>query len=276
MNLILPLRRAILLTVGMYSTNIQLHYVKKLRRNVFLEFHCSHVLGKLNLHNSAGWRAFFQFFFCPPLVHMIFLEKWQNNSHQCFFPIDHSHRTFRGDPVPVPEFRFPVLRQNHRLKLFLKMLKLFLKMKIINVCCKRNFQTQTPCPAQPGTPSNLTPEEQIWVDLWSSFTNHQGQLKTTKSDPSYSSEIPSVLLGIPWPALRGLLRIHLWKKGVPGHTEVERILEMLHMPWIIGFWGFPAVLSRGIPGNALRAFPGSFRNFPEFLPENPSRTGGMA
>ena len=26
-------------------------------------------------------------------------------------------------------------------------------------------------------------------------------------------------------------------------------------------WGIPAVLSRGIPGNALRAFPGSFRNF---------------
>ena len=25
-------------------------------------------------------------------------------------------------------------------------------------------------------------------------------------------------------------------------------------------WGIPAVLSRGIPGNALRAFPGSFRN----------------
>ena len=26
-------------------------------------------------------------------------------------------------------------------------------------------------------------------------------------------------------------------------------------------WGIPAVLSRGIPGNALRAFPGSFRIF---------------
>ena len=28
-----------------------------------------------------------------------------------------------------------------------------------------------------------------------------------------------------------------------------------------GAWGIPAVLSRGIPGKALRAFPGSFRNF---------------
>ena len=41
-------------------------------------------------------------------------------------------------------------------------------------------------------------------------------------------------------------------------------------------WGIPAVLSRGIAGKALRAFPGSFRKFPEFLPESPSRTGGMA
>ena len=43
-------------------------------------------------------------------------------------------------------------------------------------------------------------------------------------------------------------------------------------------WGIPAVLSRGIPGKALslRAFPGSCRNFPEFLPESPSRTGGVA
>ena len=41
-------------------------------------------------------------------------------------------------------------------------------------------------------------------------------------------------------------------------------------------WGIPAVLPRGIPGNALRAFPGSFRNFSGIsknLPESPSRTG---
>ena len=41
-------------------------------------------------------------------------------------------------------------------------------------------------------------------------------------------------------------------------------------------WGIPAVLSTGIPGNALRAFPGFSGIFPEFLPESPSRTGGMA
>ena len=33
------------------------------------------------------------------------------------------------------------------------------------------------------------------------------------------------------------------------------------MPLSYRVWGIPAVLSTGIPGNALRAFPGSFRNF---------------
>ena len=46
---------------------------------------------------------------------------------------------------------------------------------------------------------------------------------------------------------------------------------MPQMPWA---WGIPAVLSRGIPGNALRAFPGSFQ-IPEYLPESPNRTGGI-
>ena len=41
-------------------------------------------------------------------------------------------------------------------------------------------------------------------------------------------------------------------------------------------WGIPAVLSREISGNALRAFRGLSGIFPEFLPESPSRTGGMA
>ena len=64
-----------------------------------------------------------------------------------------------------------------------------------------------------------------------------------------------------WEALSGTISV---KRGVPSRTGGERILEMLwkpQMPWIKGFGGIPAVLSRGIPGNALRAFPGSFRNF---------------
>ena len=35
-------------------------------------------------------------------------------------------------------------------------------------------------------------------------------------------------------------------------------------------------LSSGIPGNAVRGFPGSSAIFLEFLPESPSRSGGMA
>ena len=44
----------------------------------------------------------------------------------------------------------------------------------------------------------------------------------------------------------------------------ENILETLWKPsnaLNYRVWGIPAVLSREIPGNALRAFPGSFRNF---------------
>ena len=40
-------------------------------------------------------------------------------------------------------------------------------------------------------------------------------------------------------------------------------------------WGISAVLSRGIPGKALRAFPGLSGIFPEFPPESPCRTGGV-
>ena len=53
-----------------------------------------------------------------------------------------------------------------------------------------------------------------------------------------------VVLGIPWPVLRGPLRNHFWKWGVPSCTGGERILEMLwncsgspQMPWTIGFRG---------------------------------------
>ena len=38
-------------------------------------------------------------------------------------------------------------------------------------------------------------------------------------------------------------------------------------------WGIPAVLSRGIPGNALRAFPGSSGISPEFFREVPAVLG---
>ena len=91
--------------------------------------------------------------------------------------------------------------------------------------------------------------------------------------------MPPVLLGIPWAALRGPLQNQFWKKRRPqpysGGDNSGNALEASNA-LNYRIWGIPAVLSRGIPGNALRAFPGSFRNFSGFLPESPSRTGGMA
>ena len=89
--------------------------------------------------------------------------------------------------------------------------------------------------------------------------------ETKRSDPLWKfSEIPSVLPGLPWAALRGPLRNQFWKKRRPqpywGGDNSGNALEasnaLNHRAW-----GIPAVLSRGIPGNALRAFPGSFESF---------------
>ena len=80
----------------------------------------------------------------------------------------------------------------------------------------------------------------------------------------FSSEIPSVLPGIPWPALRGPLGNHFWKQrrpqpywegGNPGNALEASDAKNYRA------WGVPAVLSRGIAGNVLRAFSGRFRNF---------------
>ena len=71
-------------------------------------------------------------------------------------------------------------------------------------------------------------------------------------------------LGIPWPALRGPLRNHFWKKRRPqpywGGDNSGNALEASNA-LNDRVWGIPAVLSRRIPGHALRVFPGSFRNF---------------
>ena len=53
----------------------------------------------------------------------------------------------------------------------------------------------------------------------------------------------------------------LKKRGAPSRTGGETILEMLWKPSnALNYraWGIPAVLSRGIPGKTLRAFPVSF------------------
>ena len=73
-----------------------------------------------------------------------------------------------------------------------------------------------------------------------------------------------VLLGIPWPALRGPLRNQFWKKRRPQpYWGGENSGNALEASNALNYrvWGIPAVLSREIPGNALKAFPGSFRNF---------------
>ena len=65
-------------------------------------------------------------------------------------------------------------------------------------------------------------------------------------------------------ALRGPLRNHFWKKRRPqpywGGENSGNTLEPSNA-FNYRVWGIPAVLSRGIPGNALRAFLESFRNF---------------
>ena len=76
------------------------------------------------------------------------------------------------------------------------------------------------------------------------------------------SEIPPVLLGIPW-SLRGPLRNQFWKKRRPqlywgGESSGNALEASNALNYRV--WGIPAVLSREISGNALRAFPGSFRN----------------
>ena len=69
------------------------------------------------------------------------------------------------------------------------------------------------------------------------------------------------------------------KRSDPGRTGGERILETLwkpQTPWIIGF-GASQPYSRGKFQETLwERFRGLSGIFPEFLPESPSRTGGMA
>ena len=79
-----------------------------------------------------------------------------------------------------------------------------------------------------------------------------------------------------WEALSGT---NSEKRGAPSRTGGERILETLwkpQMPWIIGL-GASQPYSRGKFQETLwERFRGLSGIFPEFLPESPSRTWGMA
>ena len=67
--------------------------------------------------------------------------------------------------------------------------------------------------------------------------------------------------------------------GVPSRAEGELEASNALKYRDLRVWRIPDALSRGIPGNAPRAFPAFFFFqifFPEFLTESPSCTGGMA
>ena len=88
---------------------------------------------------------------------------------------------------------------------------------------------------------------------------HARKWKPLKTLPF--SELPPVLLRIPWPALRGPFRNHFWKKGRPQPYWGEGILEML---WInlFGRWrsGGEGVFRSGVQGSKTTCYlrsPGS-------------------
>ena len=89
---------------------------------------------------------------------------------------------------------------------------------------------------------------------------------STAGNSMTSSERPS-----PEPILK--------KRGVPSRTGGERILETLwkpQMPWIIGLGASQPYSAVEFQETLWERFRGLSGIFPEFLPESPSRTGGMA
>ena len=83
--------------------------------------------------------------------------------------------------------------------------------------------------------------------------------------------MPLILVGIPWPDLRGSLQNHFWKKRrAQPYWGGENSVSALEASSTLNYrvWGFAAVRSRGIPGRVLRAFPcflNFFQKFPAVL-----------
>ena len=79
-----------------------------------------------------------------------------------------------------------------------------------------------------------------------------------------------------WEALSGTSSE---KRGTPSRTGGETILEMLwkpQMPWIVGFGGSQPYSQRKFQEKLWEHFRCLSGIFPEFLPESPSRIGGVA
>ena len=76
-----------------------------------------------------------------------------------------------------------------------------------------------------------------------------------------------------WSSMTGSERpspeLLLMREASPTVLGGENSGDALEASYALNYrdWGIPTALSRGIPGYALRAFPGSFRFFPALLPE---------
>ena len=88
-----------------------------------------------------------------------------------------------------------------------------------------------------------------WMNIWMWNSLFRNPLSTAGNSMT-SSERPS-----PEPFLKKKCPQQYW-----GGDNSGNALEASNA-FNYRVWGIPAVLSTGIPGNALRAFPGSFRNF---------------
>ena len=88
------------------------------------------------------------------------------------------------------------------------------------------------------------------------------------------SEIPPV--GIPWPALRGPLWNHNWKRGVPSRPG-ENSGNALEASNALNYrvWGSQPYSWGEFQETLWERFRGLSRILPEFLSERPSRPGGI-
>ena len=124
---------------------------------------------------------------------------------------------------------------------------------------------------------SMTLQLQNWIvfELNCNYFENNGTM--TIGVETCFSEMPSLQLGIPWPALRGPLQNYIWKKRRPqpywGGENSGNALEASNASNYRA-WGIPAVLSRGME-TLWERFRGLSGIFLELLPESPSRADGL-